>query len=53
METVKELVERLHVKYAQIVNCADKTWKGVVACQNLWVRDYQYDNLENLVYIWV
>lgn len=53
METVRQLVERLHVNYAQVVNCKDKTFRGVIACQNLWVKKYQYDDMENLVYIWV
>lgn len=53
METVRELVCRLRADYAQVVNCADNTFRGVVACQNLWVSHYQYDKTENSVYIWV
>lgn len=52
METVRQLVERLHPDYAQVVNCIDKTFRGVVACQNLLVKEYEYDKTENLVYIW-
>lgn len=53
METVRELVERLHAKYAQICNIPNKTALGVIACQNLWVEDYEYDKDEKAVYIWI
>lgn len=53
MITVKQLVENLGVDYAQICNIADTTFRGVVCNQNALVERYEYDEVDNAVYIWI
>lgn len=53
MKTVKQLIEELGVEYAQICNIEDNTFKGIACHQDALVSKYQYDNIDNAVYIWI
>ena len=51
--TVRVLVEDLGVDYAQVVNCEDSTFRGVVMNQDKLVKKYKYEECDNSVYIWI
>lgn len=51
--TVRQLIEKYHIKYAQICNCEDVTFRGVIIHQNVLVKDFVYDKEDNDIYIWI